>query len=122
MKLTRTNKYKCDNCGDLNNREDTASLSTNFQPLGFVKYKEGNLGVRHLCRKCKNDFESYFNAYFKALNEVCEVEPEKQFTCVICDKNSIGFGNNPAPVKDEGKCCDKCNFLEVIPARVGMNF
>jgi hypothetical protein len=122
MKLTRNNWYKCDKCGENNTRERTASLSTNYQPTGLVEYKKGNLGVRHLCEDCKDEFESYFEAYFTALNKIEEVVGQDEFKCVICDKNSVGYGNNPEPVKDKGKCCDKCNFLQVIPARVGMNF
>ena len=41
-----------------------------------------------------------------------------EFNCVICEENSVGYGNNPQPIKDEGKCCDKCNFAKVVPARV----
>lgn len=43
------------------------------------------------------------------------VEGEK---CCICGEPLNGHGNNPAPVKDEGKCCDKCNNEVVIPARL----
>ena len=39
-------------------------------------------------------------------------------TCCICGKNFEGWGNNPAPVKDEGVCCDDCNATRVIPARI----
>ena len=41
-------------------------------------------------------------------------------TCVICEKMIMDdpFGNNPAPVKDEGTCCSKCNREVVLPARV----
>mgnify|MGYP003110638621 CR=1 FL=1 len=50
--------------------------------------------------------------------------------CVIClgslkdnasDGNkSINWfqGNNPDPVKDHGRACDKCNDTVVIPARI----
>lgn len=41
-----------------------------------------------------------------------------EFKCVICEQNSVGYGNNPAPVKDKGKCCDDCNHKKVIPARL----
>lgn len=40
-------------------------------------------------------------------------------TCCICGEEFKGYGNNPAPlVKDEGSCCDKCNFEKVIPERI----
>ena len=38
--------------------------------------------------------------------------------CCICGKKFIGYGNNPEPVKSEGRCCDNCNFSQVIPARI----
>lgn len=39
-------------------------------------------------------------------------------TCVICGKEFEGWGNNPYPVKEEGRCCDECNETKVIPARI----
>ncbi len=38
--------------------------------------------------------------------------------CCICKKGFEGFGNNPAPVKLRGQCCDKCNEEVVIPVRI----
>lgn len=38
--------------------------------------------------------------------------------CVFCGKRINGYGNNPAPVKDEGVCCDKCNNTIVLAARI----
>lgn len=39
--------------------------------------------------------------------------------CVICDKPSMGHGNNPEPVRQysEGRCCDICDWTKVLPAR-----
>ena len=37
--------------------------------------------------------------------------------CCICGKEFEGYGNNPAPVKNDGQCCDDCNMNVVIPAR-----
>lgn len=39
-------------------------------------------------------------------------------TCCICGKEFIGYGNNPAPVKEKGRCCDECNATVVIPKRI----
>lgn len=41
--------------------------------------------------------------------------------CCICGKEFEGWGNNPYPVvKDENaRCCDDCNAMYVIPARIG---
>lgn len=38
--------------------------------------------------------------------------------CCICGKTFEGFGNNPAPIKNEGTCCSHCNDLVVVPARI----
>ena len=37
--------------------------------------------------------------------------------CCICKKEYSGYGNNPAPVKDRGLCCDACNYGVVIPIK-----
>ena len=41
----------------------------------------------------------------------------KENVCVICSKTFYGFGNNPAPIKFSGKCCNDCDSL-VIKARL----
>ena len=38
--------------------------------------------------------------------------------CCICNKIISGEGNNAEPVR-RGRCCDDCNWLYVIPARIG---
>lgn len=38
--------------------------------------------------------------------------------CCICGKEFEGLGNDPQPVKEEGECCDACNWDKIIPARV----
>lgn len=37
--------------------------------------------------------------------------------CCICGGTYYGYGNNPAPVKEGGRCCSACNWDYVIPAR-----
>lgn len=43
-----------------------------------------------------------------------------EFKCCICGGTFEGYGNNPWPVvKDEdASCCDVCNAVEVVPARI----
>ena len=41
----------------------------------------------------------------------------KDKTCSICGKIYHEFGNNAQPIND-GRCCNKCNADEVIPARL----
>ena len=38
--------------------------------------------------------------------------------CCICGKQFEGWGNNPAPIKNEGECCDDCNMSVVLVARL----
>ena len=42
---------------------------------------------------------------------------ELKQVCCICGAVFYGFGNDPAPVKEEGRCCNACNWEHVIPAR-----
>ena len=39
-------------------------------------------------------------------------------TCCLCGEEFEGYGNNPAPVKESGECCDRCNAEKVITARL----
>lgn len=54
-------------------------------------------------------------------NENPKTNNDKKFVCAICGKVCSGYGNNPWPVvKDaDAVCCDHCNWLYVIPARLG---
>jgi hypothetical protein len=38
--------------------------------------------------------------------------------CVLCDKHFTEWGNNPWPLAKDGQCCDECDCLRVIPARI----
>ena len=40
--------------------------------------------------------------------------------CVLCGAGIEDMGNNPEPVSSVGRCCDDCNWNEVIPARIGL--
>ena len=40
------------------------------------------------------------------------------FKCCICNFVFEGYGNNPSPVKEDGRCCILCNVEKVIPARL----
>ena len=50
----------------------------------------------------------------------------RYFGCCICEDIFEGWGNNPDPVKntdgeyfdEEEECCDNCNSMRVIPARM----
>ena len=47
-------------------------------------------------------------------------EKNRSWNCVICGREFTGWGNNPDPVADHGQCCDDCNAMYVIPARLRM--
>ena len=38
--------------------------------------------------------------------------------CVLCGKKFTEWGNDPWPLAEDGWCCDQCNALKVIPARL----
>lgn len=42
----------------------------------------------------------------------------KRRVCVLCEDFIEFYGNNPAPLRKRGKCCDKCNATKVIPERL----
>ena len=46
---------------------------------------------------------------------------EKELVCCICGKRFKGYGNNPWPLKEEGRCCDECN-QKVIEERIEKSF
>lgn len=37
--------------------------------------------------------------------------------CCLCGEDAGEYGNNAMPLK-KGQCCDDCNVMEVIPARL----
>lgn len=39
--------------------------------------------------------------------------------CSICQRNYFGWGNNAQPVND-GRCCDDCNTMIVLPERISL--
>ena len=40
---------------------------------------------------------------------------EEKKVCCICGKEYEGYGYNPFPVKEEGCCCQSCNYSVVVP-------
>ena len=38
----------------------------------------------------------------------------EKFTCCICGEEFTGYGNNPWPIKEEGRCCDNCNWQVIL--------
>ena len=46
-----------------------------------------------------------------------QIADELKYTCCICGKEFMGWGNNPDAIKKSGRCCDACN-KKVINARL----
>lgn len=43
---------------------------------------------------------------------------EETYQCVICKGTFNGWGNNPYPIRQDGRCCDQCNQDVVVRARL----
>lgn len=54
------------------------------------------------------------------LEALTEALTEDVNSCIICGEEFEGYGNNPTPVTEKGRCCDACNLKFVIPARLEM--
>lgn len=46
---------------------------------------------------------------------------DKKEKCCICGKEIKGPGNDPYPVRTEGRCCQCCNYTVVLPERVRLS-
>lgn len=60
-------------------------------------------------------------AFFRTVMEMAdqyEKQEQDDKECCICGEVIEGYGNNPSPVKEKGRCCDKCNMEVVIPKRL----
>lgn len=45
----------------------------------------------------------------------------KTGTCSLCGEPYTRWGNDPSPLGDiEERCCDRCNYEKVTPARMGL--
>jgi len=53
-----------------------------------------------------------------AIYTIKKIKDAEKQKCCICGKEFEGYGNNPWPVKEDGECCDDCNYEKVIPARI----
>ncbi len=67
------------------------------------------------------DFDKkYIDACIALIREKIEIISTMTNICCICGETFTGYGNNPWPVVKDAtaRCCDNCNALEVIPARI----
>ena len=64
--------------------------------------------------------EDIFSQDFESFNAYGESVDKPAYICCLCGEEFTGYGNNPFPVAESGRCCDACNRHYVIPARVSM--
>tara|TARA_R110000803_G_scaffold12755_2_gene36390 strand:- start:664 stop:1446 length:783 start_codon:yes stop_codon:yes gene_type:complete len=80
---------------------------------------------------CDDNFDDDFDGLMELGAEIAEIEDtitrmdefyapkEECGKCCLCKgMMSNNWGNNPAPLRKRGKCCDKCNAEKVVPARM----
>ena len=73
--------------------------------------------VQYKCEKCKRIFKQKGH-YQQHLLRKKPCQPKTEPKCVICNEVYEGYGHNPYPITENGRCCDDCNSGKVIPARI----
>lgn len=91
--------------------------------IGIDKLSDLEKFLKNEAEPGESEWETMLR-YRASLGNDFKIDPKKNESvekgekCVICGKEIKEYGNNPAPVKDSGKCCDDCNKKIVIPARL----
>jgi len=87
---------------------------------------ENEIALNNIKEQFIGEYTDEIGAYILTIEESWEridafyLPDEKNGKCCICKGwLSNEWGNNPVPVRKRGKCCDKCNHDEVLPARMG---
>lgn len=44
-----------------------------------------------------------------------------EYVCILCGCEIEGFGNNPWPLSEHGRCCDMCNIDVVVKRMEDIN-
>ena len=78
--------------------------------INFVYNKHLDAFSGEIMKKLKEEFDKS-----KTKNEADESNEQK--VCSICGATYTGYGNSAWPI-NSGYCCDTCNYLKVIPARL----
>ena len=83
-----------------------------YDPVGLLLLNFMVSGMVY-CFKEKKNRDDIAKWVMRKLDAGKEIE-----CCCLCDEMVEGFGNNPEPICEGGRCCDKCNAEKVIPARL----
>lgn len=88
--------------------------------IGLENFKDLETFLKNEAEPGETEWETMLRYRASLGNDfkIKEELTENKETCVLCGKHIDGYGNNPAPLADEGKCCDSCNSKRVIPARL----
>ena len=78
--------------------------------INFVYNKHLDAFSGEIMKKLKKEYDKS-----KTKNEADESKEQK--VCSICGETYTGYGNSAWPI-NSGYCCDTCNYLKVIPARL----
>lgn len=72
------------------------------------------------CKRDNIEYSEIKNVINKSVEKISKtIDKALETTCCLCGCELEGYGNNPYPVSKEGRCCDVCNDIVVIPARIG---
>ena len=64
----------------------------------------------------KKDEEERLNAKY---DKLCKTQKKyHKGLCVFCMKSVGQYGNSPMPLYNQGRCCDRCNNVLVLPERL----
>ena len=96
--------------------------------LKYIKYnaeviaKSCEKGIKRLDKSDYQAETGYLNEKIYQitleLQRLKRTNKVEMYKCVICGETNEGYGNNPDPVKKEGRCCNDCDNNKVIPARI----
>ena len=87
----------------------------------YTKHTKKNVHIPTKFIECGNERERIEDLLCVMRRFAVKSDPTevRGFMCCLCDNPVQGFGNNPYPLKEEGKCCDECN-TKVIMERFKM--
>lgn len=109
--------YNCDSLKSLKGAPQKVGRDFNCSCCSRLKSLEGapkEIGMGFYCYNC----DSLNNCSNLTTDEQTNVQYKATHTCCICGKEFEGYGNNPSPIMDNGRCCDECDRTVVKPARI----
>ena len=100
--------YNCDSLKSLEGVPKEIRRDIDISGCENIESLDGIYGDEDINNNCSN----------QTSDEQTNVQDDTTHTCCICGKEFTGYGNNPSPIMDNGKCCDECDRTIVKPARI----